>query len=103
MVVGVGNFISHQTLRSQGAPRRLRARVLARDQGRCQIGGPDCRGVAVEVDHVVPVSEGGLDELDNLQSVCSACHSVKTQAEAQRARRKFSRRRAPAPRPGSLP
>lgn len=48
------------------------------------------------VDHIVPVFEGGTDELDNLQAICPGCHQIKTQAEAARGRAKFSRLR-PAP------
>jgi len=33
---------------------------------------------AVHVDHIVPKRDGGLDEWDNLQSLCHSCHSRKT-------------------------
>jgi 5-methylcytosine-specific restriction endonuclease McrA len=38
------------------------------------------------VDHITPKAEGGTDDHDNLQSICTECHDAKTQAEAQRAR-----------------
>jgi len=40
---------------------------------------------AQEVDHIKPISEGGdtLD-LNNLQSLCRACHNIKTQADIER-------------------
>lgn len=31
-----------------------------------------------QVDHIVPVAEGGSDELDNLQVLCFKCHKKKT-------------------------
>jgi len=37
-----------------------------------------------EVDHIVNVAEGGTDDDVNLQTICSDCHQVKTQAEARR-------------------
>ena len=37
-----------------------------------------CGKVATEVDHIVPIRKGGLNELDNLQSLCKSCHSRKT-------------------------
>lgn len=52
--------------------------------------GPLCRmcaarGVttpATEVDHITPISEGGpARDMDNLESLCSSCHSAKTAAE----------------------
>ena len=46
---------------------------------------PNCRecGVrATEVDHILPRSQGGLDEHSNLQSLCHSHHSVKTRRES---------------------
>ncbi|ALA67567.1 HNH endonuclease [Corynebacterium lactis] len=88
--------------RSRGAPARIRAVVLNRDGGQCQVRGPRCEVVAVEVDHIVPVFEGGTDDLCNLQAVCGQCHRRKTRQESTRAR---ARRRAPVwqrPHPGIL-
>jgi 5-methylcytosine-specific restriction protein A len=62
--------------------RRTRALVLTRDGGRCSCGAP-----ALEVDHVVPVAEGGTDEAWNLRAICPPCHKIKTQEEAKRGRR----------------
>lgn len=36
---------------------------------------------AAEVDHVVPLSEGGADDDSNLQSLCVPCHKEKTARE----------------------
>lgn len=34
------------------------------------------------VDHILPITDGGAElDLNNLQSLCSACHSSKTRAE----------------------
>lgn len=61
---------------------RSRRRILRRDRI-CQI----CLLVpATEVDHVVPKSQGGGDEDENLRGVCRACHATKTNDEARRAR-----------------
>lgn len=67
--------------------------------GTCEILYPGCMGVATEVDHIVPVAEGGTDELGNLQAACPGCHRIKTQAEATRGRERVSRRRPPVPHP----
>ena len=34
-----------------------------------------------DIDHVVPVWKGGLDEPENLQAICPACHRRKTNRE----------------------
>lgn len=36
---------------------------------------------ATEVDHIVPLSEGGTNERENLQPLCHECHSRKTAAQ----------------------
>jgi 5-methylcytosine-specific restriction enzyme A len=61
---------------------KKRRRILRRD--------PVCRVCkrepSVEVDHIVPLSEGGTDKDSNLAGVCANCHRVKTQEESRRAR-----------------
>ena len=59
---------------------RIRRHVLARDGYACVQCGR--RGVRLEMDHIVPLKDGGTDELSNLQSLCKApCHAAKTRAE----------------------
>ena len=55
--------------------RRLRKLVIYRDKGLCQMCEIE-RGN--EVDHKRPLRDGGRNELDNLQLLCSSCHSRKT-------------------------
>lgn len=40
--------------------------------------------LAEEVDHIVPLIEGGADDEANLQSLCVSCHKAKTAREASR-------------------
>lgn len=59
---------------------RLRAIVLARDNYLCQVCLEDYKITpATEVDHIIPKSKGGTDDPDNLQSICTDCHRVKTE------------------------
>lgn len=37
-----------------------------------------CGNLASQVDHIIPLSRGGTNHLDNLQSLCVSCHSKKT-------------------------
>ncbi|MET5012162.1 HNH endonuclease signature motif containing protein, partial [Burkholderia pseudomallei] len=74
---------------------------LERDGGLCQpCARADRVTPAVAVDHIAPKAEGGTDDDDNLQSICKACHDVKTAAENQRAR---GRGLISAPKPGRFP
>ncbi|MCP4074432.1 MAG: HNH endonuclease [Hyphomicrobiales bacterium] len=62
---------------------RIRKQVLIRDGELCQPCWKAGRVTrATQVDHVIPKTEGGTDELSNLQSICKACHGVKTQRES---------------------
>lgn len=77
---------------SSGRWAKLKAAVMQRDMylcQSCQRNGIDKQGS--EVDHVVPLSEGGTNNLDNLQCICRSCHREKTREESIRAvRRKLS-------------
>ncbi|TNV14914.1 HNH endonuclease [Buttiauxella sp. B2] len=61
---------------------KTRLRILQRDKGLCQ----EClrRGAITEatcVDHIDPLANGGSHSDDNLQSLCTPCHRVKTARE----------------------
>ena len=40
-----------------------------------------CPGQATEVDHIVPLADGGTNRRENLQPLCHECHSWKTMWE----------------------
>ena len=66
--------------------RRLRIEVFERDLYTCQVCGRVGREHELDADHVTPVSEGGTDDMDNLQTLCrTPCHRDKTTREAARA------------------
>jgi 5-methylcytosine-specific restriction endonuclease McrA len=91
----------------RGVPREIRVRVLERDGWRCQLGYQGCTFYATEVDHVVNIAQLGVarnhaNDEENLQSVCAACHAVKTEAERvagvrAAAQRRYERRHLPVP------
>lgn len=99
---------------SDRAHRARRRRVFARDGHECQIRGPHCTGNADELDHVIPLAEGGPDTDENTQAACSPCHKAKSRREAIRGRRRQAatayhprephpgiRTRRPSPTPGA--
>lgn len=51
-----------------------RWRVWERDDFRCQHCGSRR---FLSVDHIIPVSKGGRNHLDNYQTLCRACNSAK--------------------------
>jgi len=38
----------------------------------------ECARPSEEVDHILPLAEGGTHKFDNLQALCKSCHSRKT-------------------------
>lgn len=62
--------------------KRTVRRILNRDGHRCQIRYVGlCIGLAGEVDHIIPVSQGGGDHDANLRAACGPCHKAKTSDE----------------------
>jgi hypothetical protein len=52
--------------------------VIIRDSSKCRVCGRSGVEVPLEVDHIVPVSEGGTDELSNLATLCRDCNRGKS-------------------------
>lgn len=69
--------------------KRLRGRAAVEQRARRIAAHPVCaecakRGlvkVTVEIDHVVPLEQGGTDDDDNIQGLCLLCHALKTAVE----------------------
>ena len=60
--------------------RKLRAKVMKRDNYLCQVCLPQMTK-AKEVDHITNKAKGGTDDMDNLQAICIGCHRAKTANE----------------------
>jgi 5-methylcytosine-specific restriction endonuclease McrA len=89
-------------------PARVKAAVIRRDEGQCQLRYPGCAGDGWIVDHKTNIASLGVaraqsyDNMDNLQAVCRPCHDVKTAREAADGRKRQRRKglRAPERPPG---
>jgi 5-methylcytosine-specific restriction endonuclease McrA len=64
--------------------RAKRERILVRDAFVCRACGRVVSGHEANVDHIVPLEDGGSDRDDNLQTLCRSCHGTKTHAEQRR-------------------
>ena len=82
-----------QAWRAQAVPMpRLRGRANQAARQRLFAKEPLCRPcradgrvtLATIRDHITPVSEGGTEDVGNIQPICADCHRVKTQAESVR-------------------
>ena len=60
-------------------PKGMRHEVFKRDGYKCvECGASRDDGATLHVDHKIPVSKGGTDELDNLQTLCQDCNLNKS-------------------------
>ncbi|OJK06527.1 hypothetical protein BRY75_14200 [Acinetobacter baumannii] len=63
-------------------PKKIRQSVFERDNFTCLY----CESTSdLTIDHIVPVSRGGGDEVENLQTLCRVCNARKgTNLEMER-------------------
>lgn len=68
---------NHRTKSSGYISGTLRYEVLKRAHFHCELCGCRADERALEVDHIVPRSQGGPDDMDNLQALCYRCNAMK--------------------------
>ena len=54
--------------------KRLRLQILDQDAYVCQIQGPGCHRSATDVDHIIPLVQGGSSDPSNLRAACAPCN-----------------------------
>lgn len=57
--------------------KKLRFEVFKRDGFQCQYCGKSSPNVVLEIDHIIPISEGGQNNLENLITSCFDCNRGK--------------------------
>ncbi len=74
-VPSAGSRCSAHTYRngSTRSWRTTRAKILERDEHRCQ----QCGRPGDEVDHITPLVDGGSDRETNLRTLCHDCHAAR--------------------------
>lgn len=70
--------------------KKLRFEVFKRDGFSCQYCGSKPPEVPLEVDHITPVSKGGLNDIDNLLTACFDCNRGKSNNELSSVPKKLS-------------
>ena len=69
----------------------IRHILLDRQEGMCPYCGDSLTLATMHVDHLVPISSGGSDDLDNLQAVCARDNASKGALSDAEYRRKLNR------------
>lgn len=78
--------LPHQ--RRKGRTER-RMQILSRDEFTCLKCGEPYPEYNLEVDHIIPLHQGGPDNVSNLQTLCKSCHAAKSLTEAAGRRLKY--------------
>jgi len=71
------NSQSIKTKRSRYISNSNRVTVLKRDKFRCVYCGRNSKQIELEIDHIVPFSKAGSNEISNLQTLCIDCNRGK--------------------------
>lgn len=64
--------------RSRYISSSVRVDVLKRDNYRCVFCGATAQETQLQIDHIIPFSKGGNNELSNLQTLCVKCNRGKS-------------------------
>lgn len=70
--------IKYSIKNSRSLPLNLRFEVLNRDNFTCRYCGQSAPKVELHVDHIIPVSKGGENSLNNLITACQDCNLGKS-------------------------
>lgn len=71
-------------------PPAVRDYVFRRDQYRCQSCGYFQTEALLQVDHIIPLAQGGSNDLSNLQTLCQPCNLRKSSRLDLRFQRRYN-------------
>ena len=77
-----GAVWGHRSLSAGYVSGSTRYEVLKRAKYRCELCGAHEAHAALHVDHIIPRSKGGSDDLSNFQSLCVSCNTSKRDRDA---------------------
>jgi len=74
---GLATF-DYRLLETDPVPDTIRFEVLKRAKGLCQLCGCSAKERPLHVDHIIPRSKKGTNDLENLQALCVVCNLAKS-------------------------
>jgi hypothetical protein len=72
----------YRLIQSDLVPDDVRYKVLAAARGRCALCGATSAERRIEVDHIIPRSRGGSNDISNLKALCDLCNRGKSNRDA---------------------
>lgn len=70
-------------------PAAVREYVFQRDGFRCRGCAKSPPEVQLQIDHIIPIAQGGSNDISNLQTLCKTCNRRKKDRRDPRFRRHF--------------
>lgn len=67
----------YRLLETEPVPDTVRYDVLRRAEGKCELCGVSSKERPLHVDHILPRSRKGTNDMDNLQALCDRCNLAK--------------------------
>ena len=75
----ISKFYVEKKKRRVPISNKLRFEIFQRDKFTCKYCGRSIDdGITLEIDHVIPIAEGGTDEFKNLVTACKECNNGKS-------------------------
>lgn len=68
---------SHRHLSNDPVPGSVRYEVLKKAKGKCELCGISNKEKSLDVDHIIPRSKNGSNDISNLQALCFTCNRQK--------------------------
>lgn len=62
--------------------KSIRYLVLKLANGRCALCGASVKDTPIDIDHIIPRSKGGSNDITNLQALCDRCNRAKRNRDA---------------------
>ena len=60
-------------------PYGMKEKIFRRDGYRCRMcGASRDNGIELTIDHIIPIADGGTNDIDNLQTLCRECNENKS-------------------------
>ena len=63
---------------SRKVSRKFRWEIAYRQKYKCQVCQELLHPKAMDIDHILALSKGGEDRIENLQALCTNCHAKKS-------------------------
>lgn len=71
-------------------PPEVRRYVFERDKYQCRSCGKTSVEAKLQIDHIIPLAQGGVDDISNLQTLCQSCNQQKRHRIDPRFQRRFN-------------